>query len=303
MKQVFPLVFILFLLIPSLSAGKVVDQIVGSVNGEVITLSDLDEAMPRCGKANILAEGNPLDKEIRLHQARREVLSMLIEEKLLQKQASQLNITVGDEDVKKAIEKMKEDGHLDDAQLTKMLAAQGFSLEGYHHFLTVQIERAKLVDVFIRSKISMSEEKLREYYQSHEDQYRSPEVKVSEILIQVPSDATPQDWETAKTKMHEVLQRIQKGATFEEMATLYSDDKASAHSGGDLGFFTKGEMTPLLEGVVFNLKVGALSEVLNSSQGLHLFKVTEKVEGPIPSFEQAKAQVMSDYYRDEVTKL
>jgi peptidyl-prolyl cis-trans isomerase SurA len=303
MKQVLPLVFILFLLMPSLSVGKVFDQVVGVVNGEVITLSDLDEAMPSYGKANLLDEGNPLDKEIRLREARKAVLELLIEERLLQKTASRFNIKVEDEEVTKTIEKMKQDGNMDDARMKKELAANGFSVEGYRHFLTVQIRRARIVEALIGPQVSMPEEKIREYYQSHADNYLPPEVRVSQIWIQVPPETTPKDWQSAKTKMERVLQGLKKGATFEEMAARYSDDKATAHSGGDLGFFAKGEMTPMLEGVVFNMNVGAVSGVVQSSQGLHLFKVTDKKKGSLPPFEEAKTRVMQDYYREEVIKL
>jgi len=128
-------------------------------------------------------------------------------------------------------------------------------------------------------------------------------VRVSQILIQVPPEATANDWQTAKKKMERVLQGLKKGATFEKMAALYSDDAASARSGGDLGFFSKGEMIPMLEEVVFNMEVGAVSGVIQSSQGLHLLKATDRKPGSIPPYEEAKARVMADYYQEQVTKL
>ncbi|OGP54094.1 MAG: hypothetical protein A2Y65_12785 [Deltaproteobacteria bacterium RBG_13_52_11] len=303
MKRVLPLVFIFFVLMPSLSSGKVFDQVVGVVDGEVITLSDLDEAMPMFGKANILDEGNPLDKEIRLREVRKEVLELLIEDRLLQKVASRLNIKVEDEEVNKTIEKMKQDGNIDDARMDKELAANGFTLKGYRHFLTVQIRRVRIVEALVGPQVSMADERLREYYQSHADNYLSPEVRVSQILIKVPPEAQPKDWETAKKKMEGVLQRMKKGATFEETAARYSDDNVTAHSGGDLGFFTKGEMIPQLEAVVFTIEAGGVTGVIQSSQGLHLFKVTEKKAGSLPSFEDVKNRVIQDYYREEVTRL
>jgi parvulin-like peptidyl-prolyl isomerase len=303
MKRVFPLVFIFLLLMLSSSSGKVFDQVVGVVDGEVITLSEVNNAMPAYGKANILDEGNPLDKEIRLRQARKEVLEQLIEEKLLQKVASRYGIKIENADIDKAMERVRREGFKSDDQMKKDLAAHGFSLEGYRHFLTAQIRRARIIEAFIKPDVSMPENKLREYYESHAGNYISPEVRVSQILIHVPPEATAKDWETAKKKMERVLQGLKSGTTFEKMAALYSDDTASARSGGDLGFFTKGEMIPILEEVVFNMEVGAMSGVIQSSQGLHLLKVTERKPGSIPSFEEAKGRVMADYYQEEVIKL
>jgi len=302
-NRVFQIMLIVSLLIPFPAAGKVLDRVVGVVDGDMITLSDLDAAMPQYGKAHVLDKGNPLDKEIRLRQARKEVLELLIEERLLQKVANRFGIKVENKDADKVIEKMKQDGNISDEQMKRELADQGFSMEGYRHFLTAQIRKSRIVEAVIKPQISMAEEKVREYYQRHADNYLSPEVRVSQIFIKVPPEPTANDWEQAKKKMRKVLQGFKQGATFEKMAALYSDDTASAHSGGDLGFFKRGEVIPILEEVVFKMDVGAVSGVIQSSQGLHLLKVTDKKEGSIPPFEEIQNRVMGDYYLEEVTRL
>jgi len=302
-KRIFHIILIFCVLMPFPAMGKVYDRVVGVVNGDMITLSDLDTAMPYYGMANVLDEGNPLDKEIRLRQARKEVLDLLIEEKLLQSVARRFGITVDDEVIDKAIERMKQDGNISDEQVKKELVEQGFTVEGYRHFLAVQIRRARIIEAAIKPQVSMTEEKVRNYYQSHADSYLMPEVRISQILIQVPSEPTAKDWEQAKKKMTRVLERLNKGATFAETAAPYSDDAPSASSGGDLGFFKKGEILPMLEGVVFNMAVGEVSGVVQSSQGLHLFKVTEKKQGLVLPFEEIKNRVMEDYYREEVIRL
>jgi parvulin-like peptidyl-prolyl isomerase len=303
MKRLFPWVFIFFLLMVSSSSGKICDQVVAVVDGEVITLSEVNDAMPRYGRANILDEGNLLDKEIRLRQARKEVLDLLIEEKLLQRVASRFGIKIEEADVDKAMERIRTEGFRSDEQMKKDLAAHGFTLEGYRYFLKVQMRRARIIEAIIKPDVSMAEDKLKEYYQSHAANYVVPEVRVSQILIQVPAEATAKDWQTAKSKMERALQDIKKGVAFEKVAALYSDDAVSARSGGDLGFFAKGEMVSMLEEVVFNLDVGKVSGVIQSSQGLHLLKVTDRKPGSIPPYEEAKARVMADYYQEQVAKL
>jgi parvulin-like peptidyl-prolyl isomerase len=301
MKSFFSLFFIVFLLMPFSSSGKVFDHVVGVVDGEVITLSDLDNAMSRYGKPPPPDAGNPLDKEIRLRQVRKEVLDLMVEERLLQRVANRFGIKVEDREIDAMFAKMKQDGGIDDALAAKQLAESGFTVEGYHHFLTVQVRRARVIEALIKPDISMTEPKLREYYQAHRDDYLSPEVRVSQILIQIPPKASPKDVEAAKKKMTRVLERLKKGEQFEALAALSSDDKTSADSGGDLGFFAKGEMVPVLEQEVFKMDVGAISGVIQSSQGLHLLKVTERKGGAPPPFEEVKNRIMEDYYRNEVT--
>ena len=301
-KSFFSLLFILFLLIPVASSGKVFDQVVGVVDGEVITLSDLDAAMPRYGRANLSDTENPLDKEIRLRQVRKEVLEMLVEERLLQRVANRYGIKVEDGEIETLFTKMKQEGQMEDAEVARQLKENGFSLEGYRHFLAAQVRRARIIDALIKPDIAMSEPKLREYYQAHYESYSAPEVRVSQIVVLVPAKALPKDWEAAKGRIGKAQEKLKKGATFEEVATLYSDDKASADAGGDLGFFTKGEMLPELEREIFKMNVGAVSNVIKSTQGLYLLKVTEKRGGATLSFDEIKNRVMEDYYREEVTK-
>ena len=301
----FQIILMLSLLIPFPAAGKVLDSVVGVVEGDVITLSDLDEAMPRYGMGKILDEGNPLDKEIKLRQARKAVLDLLIEERLLQRVAQRYGIKIEDAEVDKTIEQMQQDAQVNEETMVQELAAQGFTLEGYRHFLTAQIRKARIIEAAIRPTVSMGEEKIREYYQNHKNNYLYPEVRVSQILIQVTteSEATPEDWEQAKKRVETVLQGLRKGTPFEELASRYSDDTTSAPSGGDIGFFKKGEMIPMVEAVVFRMQKGDVSEVMQSSQGFHIFKVTDTRTGSIAPFEEIKAQVMEDYYMEEVTRL
>ena len=302
-KRMLQMILIFFLLIPFPAVGKVLDSVVGVVNGDVITLSDLDDAMSQYGKANIPNEGNPLDKEIKLRQARKEVLELIIEERLLLRVADRFGITVNDEEIDTAIARMKQQANASDDQMKKELTEQGFSLEGYRHFLKVQLTKVRIIEATIKSNVSMAEEKIREYHQKHAENYFFPEVRVSQILAQVPSDAKPQDWETAKKKMERIARDLRKGIAFEEVASRYSDDTSSAPSGGNLGFFKKGEMIPALEAVVFAMETGEVSRVIQSSQGLHVLKVTDRRAGSLAPFEEVKERVMADYYEEEVNRL
>jgi peptidyl-prolyl cis-trans isomerase SurA len=302
-KKFFYLLFIFFLLIPFSTRAKVLDRVVGIVDGEVITISDLDEAMAGYGKANAQEGGNPVDREMRLSQARKEILEKLIEEKLLQKASLGAGIKVKDEEVEKIIERLKREGRMTDAQMEKELASQGFALEGYRHFLKVQIIKTRIIEYFIKPNISIDEEKIREYYHRHIKQYQRPaHVRVSQILIRVPNTATTEELKIAKEKMERVCRRLQEGANFEEVALQYSEDP-SARSGGDLGYFKKGEMIPAFEEVIFDMEVGEVSGVIKSSHGLHLLKVTERKEGdPIP-YGEIEERVEKDCYRAELERL
>lgn len=303
MKRIVFCSIFLFTLQISLAWGKVCDQVVAVLDNEVITLSEVDAAMSRYGKANLLVQGDTLEKEVKLQQARREVLDLLIEERLLERVATRLGIKVDASDAEMAMERIRQAESISEEDMKKDLVAHGFTVDGYRQFLIFQIKRSRIIDTLIKPDVSVAESKLREYFDKNAQRYITPEVRVSQILIKVPAEPSAKDWQQAKRRMGMVLDGLKRGTSFEKMAALYSDDAASARAGGDLGFFSKGEMIPTLEEVVFNLEVGEISGVIQSTQGLHLLKVTDKRPGSIPAFEDVRERVTADYYHQEVSRL
>ncbi|GAE94672.1 peptidyl-prolyl cis-trans isomerase PpiC [Gracilibacillus boraciitolerans JCM 21714] len=79
--------------------------------------------------------------------------------------------------------------------------------------------------------------------------------------------------ETAK----EVKEKLDNGADFAELAKEYSSD-GSAEDGGDLGQFGKGKMVPGFEDAAYNLEVGEISEPVQTENGFHIIKVTDRIE-------------------------
>ncbi len=76
----------------------------------------------------------------------------------------------------------------------------------------------------------------------------------------------------------DILDKIRQGENFEEIAKKESDDEITKEYAGDLGFFGKGEMVQEFEQAAFNLKIGEISEVIETSYGFHIIKVTDKKE-------------------------
>ncbi len=127
--------------------------------------------------------------------------------------------------------------------------------------------------------ISVSDEEINKYYQDNLSLYTQPERRrASHILFSVPSDASTEIKEKTKLEAQSVLDKIKSGADFSEMAKQYSKDPGSADNGGDLGFFAKGEMVPAFEESAFSLQPEDISDVVESSFGYHIIKLT-KIEG------------------------
>ena len=126
-------------------------------------------------------------------------------------------------------------------------------------------------------------------------------VRAQHILLSIPQNTD----ETTITKVYEttrdLLVRIQSGEDFGELAKIYSQGPA-ANSGRDMGWFKRGEIVPFLERVVFNLKVGNVSDVIQSPLGLHVIKLMDKEEGEIKPLEAVKQEIKDILFSERVEK-
>ncbi|OVE78649.1 hypothetical protein BVY01_04865, partial [bacterium I07] len=91
----------------------------------------------------------------------------------------------------------------------------------------------------------------------------------------------PSHEDTLETKqdIRNILESIQNGADFSELAKDYSEDTGSAEKGGDLGFFGKGVMVKAFEEAAFEAAIGEVIGPVETEHGLHLIKVLAKKTG------------------------
>jgi len=121
-----------------------------------------------------------------------------------------------------------------------------------------------------------SEDELRDKYEEMGEKLEAPERRTIKY-IQLDYKPTARDFEEVKRSLLEVRKEIQQGRTdFAEAARIYSEDKITAEDGGNLGFFSRGEMPEEIEETAFSLSAGGLSEPVKTDRGYHLIKVEEK---------------------------
>jgi peptidyl-prolyl cis-trans isomerase D len=137
-------------------------------------------------------------------------------------------------------------------------------------------------------EIRFDEAELERYYRRHLDQFDIPEqVKASHILIKVDQTADQATRDKKRGFAEELLVEAKAGKDFAELARTYSDDKASAVKGGDLGFFTRGTMVPAFEQVAFNLEPGKISELVETPFGYHIIKIEAYTEAGVKPLDEA----------------
>ena len=136
-----------------LSSGKIVNAIAAVVNDEIITLNEVEqESQPLIREAE---KKSPLDAATR-SKLRHTALEHLIDKKILDQKVKELNIKVGDEEIKQAIDDVKKQNNMASQEVfVSALAGQGLTFEQYRSQLREQIEKLKLVSMEVRSKIQI----------------------------------------------------------------------------------------------------------------------------------------------------
>lgn len=144
----------------------------------------------------------------------------------------------------------------------------------------------------IQNKIDISDEEALLYYQNNLHEFNVPErIHVRHILFRVPPGADQETIDSARKKAEEALARIKAGEDFEKVAEQVSEDEATRERGGDLGFFSKGTMSPQLESAIAKLDVGQVSDPVFTDQGFHLISLLEKKAESQLDFELAKPKI------------
>lgn len=154
-----------------------------------------------------------------------------------------------------------------------------------------QAIRQALLDQFLAERVT--EAALKSRYDQMLKTYQSePEIRARHILVA----------EEAAAK--EIIQQLDGGADFLELAKTKSIDAAAAEQGGDLGYFVAEQMVPEFAEAAFALKVGEYTkQPVKTRFGWHIIKVEDQRGKPPPTLEEARDQLQSELSQELVGTL
>lgn len=178
----------------------------------------------------------------------------------------------------------------DRAKLTKSLQAEGITYEKYRKRLRDNMIERALRSRNVSSEILISPHKIEVYYTAHADKYQvEDQVKLRMIVLKKPS---ADDADTRKLA-DEILSKIKEGATFTEMASVYSQGSQRGQQ-GDWGWVERSVLRKELSDVAFTLDVGQNSGVIDTPEAIYIMRVEEK--------RPAHVRPLSEV-RDEIEKI
>ena len=282
------------------NSAELVDRIVAVVNDDIVTLYELNLALqPYLKQIMTFGYSNEKEDEL-LYTVREKMLNQLIEEMLTDQEIKNYDITVGKKELDDTIERIKKANLYTDEDLRKVLAADGLTMEKYYESVKKQILRSKLVEYEVKSKVVVTQEDIRSYYEEHVDKYGGKEqYHLFNILVKGSSFGDEKTGGDVFNKIKMIHDKLNEGASFEEMSRMYSESPF-AQEGGDIGFFKIKELSDQIQEALKKIKVGEFTEILDTDQGYQIFFVKEIINTPGKSFEDVSSSIEEELYSDKV---
>jgi len=142
-----------------------------------------------------------------------------------------------------------------------------------------------------QDQVEVSKEETRAYYEENLDRYKvKKQVKARHILFRVPEDAPEEKEEEVRKRAIEVLEQVQAGGDFAELARAHSEGP-TRDEGGELGWFSSGEMVEPFEEAAFGMKPGETSDLVKTRFGFHIIEVEDVREARTRPLEEVRGEI------------
>jgi peptidyl-prolyl cis-trans isomerase SurA len=280
------------------------------VNGKEIKRDDVEKYY----RTRVNPEGQEPSQEEKL-SLKLNVLDELINNEILLERAKKLNLEASDGEVEDKFTEMK--SPYTEEEFQRQLKERGLSVDDLKKGLKRQLSTEKLLNREVVAKISITDQDVTDFYNSNKPQFNvaEPQYRIAQIVVtprkepqirnRKNDDATNEAEAQRKVKM--LMDRLNSGADFAQLAMDYSEDMNSAATGGDLGYVPESALNqsdPLLKKMVMGMKSGQVSQPLALKEGYRILKlVTRESQGQRNISDPQVQQTIRDTLRNRKEQL
>lgn len=245
------------------------DRIVAVVNDDVILASELNDFV-RTIRAQLRRQNtSPPPRNVLEKQA----LDRLIMQRIQVQRAEQTGIRVDDETLNQAVRNIAQRNNLTLDQFRRALEADGFNYAKFREDIRHEIMISRLQQRNVDNRIQVSEQEVENFLAERGNLGREDVLyKLSHILIAVPDGASPEQIQQARQKAEQVRADLRSGADFSQTAVSVSDGQ-QALEGGELGWFSAGQVPRIFSNSVVQMEPGQISELIRSPSGFHIVRL------------------------------
>lgn len=286
-----------------LRAADVIEQVLVKVNGEIITKSDLEQLQItalRASRPNLSAADLESDEALRkmLDEVTPRVIVNAIDEMLLIQRGRELGLKLSDEQFNQILSNIRKENNLDtEEKFQAALKAEGLTIPQLHKAFEKQMLISRVQQQEVYSRISISEEESRAYYNEHQSEFLTQEsVTLREIFVRAaPTNAAEgaSAAQAASAAAREKIVAIRNRVLKEDFATVAGEvsDAASKANGGLIGPLSSDELNADIRQAISGLRVGQITEPLDAGNGFRILKLEGRVPRKQATFDEARDQI------------
>jgi peptidyl-prolyl cis-trans isomerase SurA len=278
--------FLAFLFIASTAVSvrsEIVDRIVAVVNGDIITLFELNQALKPVIKKHDV-DGSGLSSEA-VAMLRKDLLEKLIDSMLLGQEINRYDISVSTVEIENYVRSFKEQNNLNDDQLNKFLQLENMTKQEYEDKIRQDLLKHRLIGGMVQRKIVVTSEEVQDYYENNKDQYqRQKQVRLELIVLPPSVDA-------ASLRRDITVERI----SFTEAARKHSIGPG-AEQGGDIGLLGWDDLGPVWREALEGVPVGEMSQPFLLEGKEAFLRLTSLDEGELKPLSEVESDIMDRLY-------
>jgi peptidyl-prolyl cis-trans isomerase SurA len=272
MEKLFALVAILVSLGAAAENGALVDRIVAVVNKEVITATELNDAVAMAQRQLRRQGTAPPEREV----LERQMLERLILDKAQIQLAREKGLRIDELQLDRALQRIAQNNNMTLADFRRALERDGVSFPAWREEIREQMLLGRLREREVDDRIQVSDTEVDLFLADlkHKPDERV-EYQLSHILVRVPEQATPERIEAARAKAQKALAEARGGGDFARVAASYSD-APDALRGGALGWRSQNRLPEIFSDALAAIQPGEVTEVLRSPAGFHILKMNAR---------------------------
>ncbi len=262
--------------IMSYTNRQYLDGIAAIINDNIITVSEIQDSIVDTEKKLCNLNIDISNKS----EIQNQVLRNLITETLLQQEAQKIGIDISDYELEQIIKSIAKNKKISINQLCDEIERNCITWNSYKKNIKKILVMKYLRQHLIEPKIKISEGEIDFFLETQNKSQKTTQpisYTLSQILIRIPELATPDEIDFLKIKAESLLEKINNGADFSEIANTSSDDQESS-DGGFIGTRLQTNWPDLFVNAVCKLQPGQVSEIIQSKNGFHILKLIDQNE-------------------------
>ena len=270
----------------SAAKSQLVNSIVVVVNDEVITRQELNERITLIER-RLKAQGTALPDRADLQK---QLLERMILDRAQLQLAKENGLRVDDVILDRAMQRMAEQNKMSVQDFRNQIEREGTPYAAFREEIRDDITMQRIREREVDSKIQISESEVDNFIAAEANsKLGKQELNLAQILVRIPENATAEQIGLRRARAEEVLQKLRSGGDFAKLAVTYSDS-SEALKGGEIGWREQDRLPQLFLDAISKLKVGENSDIIRSSNGFHIIKLSGKREAGGTKSAQAAVQ-------------